>query len=75
MTRDIECERRIDRMIGSGSLIIGYDKSDTDDSACLIIGKKLMGQEVVILNAIQGQEAIELYDKLVTPKNTEKHDK
>ena len=59
-------------MTGYGSLIIGYDNSTTDDVACLIVGTKGIGQDVIIVNAFQGQEAIELYDKLVTPKNVKK---
>lgn len=51
------------------SILIGVDFSNNDDTGCLVVGKKRMNQSVEIINAFQGKEARELYEKLVTPKN------
>lgn len=50
----------------SKSLLIGVDFSD-EDTGVLIVGEKQEGVEVKIINAFQGKEAHELYEKLVTP--------
>ena len=50
------------------SILIGVDFSNNDDTGCLVVGKKRMNQSVEIINAFQGKEARELYEKLVTPK-------
>ena len=50
------------------SILIGVDFSNNDDIGCLIVGRKRMNQSVEIINAFQGKEANELYEKLVTPK-------
>lgn len=50
------------------SILIGVDFSNNDDIGCLIVWRKRMNQSVEIINAFQGKEAKELYEKLVTPK-------
>ena len=51
------------------SILIGFDrKSDSVDQAVLIVGKKRPNQSVEIVNAFEGIEAIELYEKLITRK-------
>lgn len=50
------------------SILIGVDFSNNDDIGYLIVGRKRMNQSVEIINAFQGKEAKELYEKLVTPK-------
>lgn len=45
-------------------LLVGFDNAHGDDVAVLIVGKKRTNQSVDIINAFQGQEAIELYEKL-----------
>lgn len=52
----------------SGSLIIGYDFTNGKDSAVLIVGRKKPTEQVEIINAFQDAEAIEMYHKLITPK-------
>lgn len=47
------------------SILIGVDFSNNDDIRCLIVGRKRMNQSVEIINAFQGDEARELYEKLV----------
>lgn len=50
------------------SILIGVDFSNNDDIRCLIVGRKRMNQSVEIINAFQGDEARELYEKLVIKK-------
>lgn len=51
------------------SILIGFDrKDDSIDQAVLIVGKKRPNQSVEIVNAFEGIEAIELYEKLITRK-------
>ena len=52
-------------------ILIGFDrKSDSIDQAVLIVGKKRPNQSVEIVNAFEGIEAIKLYEKLITRKET-----
>ena len=41
------------------------------DSILMVVGRKRMNQSVEIINAFQGDEARELYEKLVTKKKKE----
>lgn len=52
----------------TGSLIIGYDINSSTDNAILIVGRKRMNESTEIINAFQGKEAVELYEKLITKK-------
>ena len=52
----------------SGSLIIGYDFTTGEDNTVLIVGRKRPTEQMEIINAFQGTEAIEMYHKLITPK-------
>ena len=54
------------------SLIIGYDISHTSDNKVLVIGKRGPNGSVEIVNAFQGDEAEELYNKLITKKENKK---
>lgn len=47
------------------SLLIGFDKSN-DDKAVLIVGRKKKGQAVEIINAFEGEAAIDIYNMLTT---------
>lgn len=58
--------------IAAGSLIIGFDFSK-NDTGVLIVGKKRMNESVEIINAFQGEEARELYERLITKKETAKN--
>ena len=46
------------------SVIVSYDP----DSKLLVVGKKHYRQSIDIVNAIQGDEATELYQRLITKK-------
>ena len=50
----------------AGSLIVGYDFSNKD-TGVLIVGKQTKGK-VDVINAFQGEEAMELLNKLTTKK-------
>lgn len=53
----------------SDSLIIGFNSSAGKDGTVLIVGRKKHPREAVdIINAFDGEEALELYEKLITPK-------
>ena len=54
------------------SLIIGYDISHTSDNKVLVIGKRGLSGSVEIVNAFQGDEAEELYNKLITKQENKK---
>ena len=54
------------------SLIIGYDISHTSYNKVLVIGKRSPSGSVEIVNAFQGDEAEELYNKLITKQENKK---
>lgn len=49
------------------SLLIGYDFSE-EDKGVLIVGRKAEGENIEVVNAFEGEEAWELYKKLITKK-------
>ena len=53
-----------------GSVIVSYN-NQSNDIPILIVGKKRLNQSVEIINAFQGDEAIELYNRLTTVKKSE----
>lgn len=55
----------------SDSLLIGVDFSEKDKGV-LIVAKKRMNESVEIINAFQGEEARELYERLITKKEAVK---
>lgn len=55
----------------TGSFIVSWDFSSGKDTGVLIVGKKMPGKDVVVTNAFQGKEALELYQKLTTVKKKE----
>lgn len=52
----------------TSSLLVGVDFEEDPDKSVLIVGKKNKKEAVQIINAFQGEEAIELYKKLVGDK-------
>lgn len=46
------------------SLIISIDTSNGKDNTVLIVGRKKPAQEMEIINAFQGEEALRLYSQL-----------
>lgn len=51
----------------SDTLLVSISFSNTD-TGVLIVGRKRKNQSIEIINAFQGDEALELYKKLVTKK-------
>lgn len=47
------------------SLLVGVDFTNGEDSSVLIVGRKLPNESVEIINAFHGEEAEELYKKLI----------
>lgn len=52
----------------SGAYIVSWDFSHGDDKAILLVGRQKSKGNVDIINAFQGQEAIDIYKKLSTVK-------
>lgn len=50
------------------SLLVGVDFTNGEDVGVLIVGRKRPNQSVDIINAFQGEEAEELYKKLIDNK-------
>lgn len=53
------------------TLLVGFDYSHGEDSAVLIVGTKRENEAMDIINAFQGEEAVELYKRLTTKKEKE----
>ena len=53
------------------SLLVGFDRIPGKDIATLIVGVKKENEPVEIINAFENEEAIELYEKLITRRNYE----
>lgn len=54
------------------SILVGFDiDGKNEDTAVLIVGKKNLNESVTIINAFKGEEAVELYNRLITKKEKE----
>lgn len=51
-----------------GAVIVSWDFSHERDKRILLVGKK-NGSNVDIINAFQGEEAIDLYERLTKRRN------
>ena len=56
------------RNIVSDTLLVGVDFTNGPDADVLIVGRKKEGEAIDIVNSFQGQEARDLYAKLITKK-------
>ena len=54
------------------SVIVSYSCGDDKDNAVLIVGEKCPYMDVAIVNAFQGAEANELWQKLTVRKEEKK---
>ena len=54
-----------------GAFIVSWDFSNGEDESILIVGKMIKVGEVKVVNAFQGQEAIDIYKKLSTVQKKE----
>ena len=50
------------------SIIVSFSKNTEKGSSILIVGDKRLGKDAVIVNAFEGPEAEELWNKLITKK-------
>ena len=55
----------------SDSLLIGFDRETPTSDPVLIVGRKRKNESVDIINAFQGKEALDIYEKLTTVKKKE----
>ena len=51
----------------SDTLLVSISFSDKD-TGVLVVGRKRKNQSIDIINAFKGEEALELYKKLITQK-------
>lgn len=58
----------ISKLTVTGSFIIGFDFSKSSDTGVLIVGTKTKGNNVEVINAFQGRDAVEVYNMLTTKK-------
>lgn len=55
----------------SGALIVSWDFSHNGDKHILLVGRKTPKHDVEVINAFQGKEAHDIYEKLTTVKKGE----
>ncbi len=60
------------RVTDSILVSVDFDLKGGPDTAVLVVGKKKKGEAIDILNAFQGEEAMELYRKLTGSGNEDK---
>lgn len=56
------------------SILVSVDFSNKNDTGVMVIGRKRMNQSVEIINAFQGDEARELYNRLITKKEVKNNE-
>lgn len=49
-------------------VVVSVDFSNKNDTGVMLVGRKRMNQSMEIINAFQGDEARELYERLITKK-------
>ena len=55
----------------SDTVLVSFDRESPASDPILIVGRKRKNQSVEIINAFQGDEAVELYNRLITVKKSE----
>ena len=53
-------------------ILVSIDFTNGKDNSVLIVGRKMPNQAAEVINAFQGEEAIDLYNKLITKKEGSK---
>ncbi len=53
-------------------VLVSYVNGENGDNPILIVGEQKKQGQINILNAIQGPEATELFEKLIVPKGVRK---
>ena len=54
------------------SILVSVDFSNKNDTGVMVVGRKRMNQSVEIINAFQGDEARELYERLIPFRRKER---
>ena len=55
----------------SDTVLVSFNRESPTSDPILIVGRKRKNQSVEIINAFQGDEAVELYNRLITVKKRE----
>lgn len=55
-------------MLKEDTLLVGWSNIHDKDEPVLIVGRKTWGEAIDIINAFSGDEAKELYERLITRK-------
>ena len=55
----------------SDTVLVSFNRESPTSDPILIVGRKRKNQSVEIINAFQGNEAVELYNRLTTVKKSE----
>ena len=55
----------------SDTVLVSFNRESPTSDPILIVGRKRKNQSVEIINAFQGDEAVELYNRLITVKKSE----
>ena len=55
----------------SDTVLVSFYRESPDSDPVLIVGRKRNSQSVDIINAFQGDDAVELYNRLITIKKSE----
>lgn len=55
----------------SDTVLVNFNRETPTSDPILIVGRKRKNQSVEIINAFQDDEAVELYNRLITVKKTE----
>lgn len=50
------------------TVLVGLDDTNGIDNAVLVVGTKRVNESIKIINAFQGQETIDIFNKLITKK-------
>lgn len=48
------------------TVLVAFNSTEKDETSILLVGKQLPDKPTEIINAFQGNEAVELYNKLIT---------
>lgn len=52
---------------GLDTILVSFNPCDSNGNELLLVGRKEPGKPVDVINGFQGKEAVELYNKLITP--------
>lgn len=59
-------------MRSEDTILVGFNAAYGDDAAFIAVGRKNPGMGITILNTICGEEAVDIYKKLIGEKDESK---